>query len=121
MPVKNTVIVILGASGDLARRKLIPALCVLYKKGEVDNSIRIVGTGRGDLTDEEFRKRFDIEGEFRNLLSYHTGIDGLKAYIDSLGSFDRYIFFFALPPSVYAQTAADLWAWNSTRPAIMAG
>ena len=109
MTVKNTVIVILGASGDLARRKLIPALSVLYKKKHIDDSIRIVGTGRTEMTDGDFKERFGVDGSFRNLLSYHTGIKGLKSYIDSLGVFDRHIFFFALPPKAYADTAAELY------------
>jgi glucose-6-phosphate 1-dehydrogenase len=110
MPVKNTVIVILGASGDLARRKLIPALSALYEKGEVDDSIRIVGSGRTKLTDEEFRDSFGLKGKFRDLLCYHTGIEGLKSYIDSIDTFEKVIFFFSLPPKVYADTAADLSA-----------
>ncbi len=110
MPIKNTVIVILGASGDLARRKLIPALSTLFNKGEVDDSIRIVGSGRTKLSDDAFRDSFNIEGKFRDLLSYHPGIDGLKSYIDSVGTFERIIFFFSLPPKVYADTAANLSA-----------
>lgn len=101
---------ILGASGDLAHRKLVPALSVLYTKDYIDDSIRIVGSGRTEMTDEQFQNKFGVSGKFRNLLSYHTGIKGLKAYIDSLGRFDRHIFFFALPPKVYAKTAAELYA-----------
>ncbi len=110
MSVKNTTVVILGASGDLARRKLIPALSVLYDKGEIDNSVRIVGEGRSEMTDEEFRNRFDIKGDFRNLLYYYVGLKGLKSYIESIGRPERIIIFFALPPKVYADTATELSA-----------
>lgn len=110
MPVKNTVIVILGASGDLAHRKLIPALSTLYHKGDVDDSIRIIGTGRTVLSDDEFRNSFGLNGKFRELLSYHTGIKGLKSRVDAMGDFDRIVFFFSLPPKVYADTAAGLAA-----------
>ncbi len=109
MTVKNSVIVILGASGDLTHRKLIPALSVLYENEHIDDSIRIVGSGRTEMSDEEFRDSFGVEGSFRRLLSYHIGLEGLKSYIDSLGRFDRYIFFFALPPKVYADTAERLY------------
>ncbi len=109
MPVKNTAIVILGASGDLARRKLIPALSSLYGKGEVDDSIRIIGSGRTKLTDETFRDSFNVKGTFASLLTYHPGIEGLKSHIDSIGTFER-IIFFALPPKVYADTADQLSA-----------
>ena len=46
MAVTNAAILILGASGDLAKRKLIPALERLYRKQEIDGSCRIIGSGR---------------------------------------------------------------------------
>ncbi len=108
MPVTRTAIVILGASGDLARRKLIPALAALHKKGEIDDSICIIGSGRSSFSDDEFRDSFAAEGTFRKLLCYHAGIEGLKSYIDSKGIFNRVIVFLALPPRVYADTAEQL-------------
>ncbi|MBN1685512.1 MAG: glucose-6-phosphate dehydrogenase [Spirochaetales bacterium] len=109
MVVKNTAVVILGASGDLAQRKLIPALSALYDAGEIDDTIRIIGSGRTELTDEEFREKFNLTGGFRNLLSYHTGMEGLRSYIESAGAFEHIVFFLALPPKVYADTAASLY------------
>ena len=108
MPVKNTAVVILGASGDLAQRKLIPALSALYNAGEIDDSIRIIGSGRTELTDDAFREKFNAKGKFRALLSYHTGTKGLKSHIEPMGAFRHIIFFLALPPKAYADTAADL-------------
>ncbi|MFW5959815.1 MAG: hypothetical protein ACOCSE_01695, partial [Chitinivibrionales bacterium] len=43
-PVK-AVIVIAGASGDLAGRKLIPALGMLYKQGKLAQGSVVIGTG----------------------------------------------------------------------------
>ena len=108
MPVTKTAIVILGASGDLAQRKLIPALAVLHKKGEIDDTICIIGSGRSEYSDDDFRDKFQADGAFRNLLCYHAGIQGLKSYIDSKGGFDSIIVFLALPPKVYAATAKEL-------------
>lgn len=51
------VIVIFGASGDLTRRKLIPALYDLGCIGCMDKDFDIVGIGRTHMTDEEFRAR----------------------------------------------------------------
>ena len=110
MAVKQTGIIILGASGDLAKRKLIPALAKLYEKNEIDSSCKIIGTGRTEYTDEGFRERFGCPDDFLNILHYHTGISGLKTYLDSLGTFDRYIIFFSLPPAVYAKTAEHLFS-----------
>jgi glucose-6-phosphate 1-dehydrogenase len=50
------VLVIFGASGDLTRRKLMPALFHLVHEG-VMADFSILGIGRDELTDEEFRKR----------------------------------------------------------------
>jgi len=51
-----TSIVIFGASGDLTRRKLIPALYNLMRKGRLPENTRIVGFARTEYGDEEFRK-----------------------------------------------------------------
>ena len=53
----NHTIVIFGASGDLTRRKLIPALFNLYCKGRLPENWRIVGVSRSAMTDHEFRHR----------------------------------------------------------------
>jgi glucose-6-phosphate 1-dehydrogenase len=49
------VIVIFGASGDLTRRKLMPALFHLMREGCM-TSFQILGIGRNELSDDEFRK-----------------------------------------------------------------
>jgi glucose-6-phosphate 1-dehydrogenase len=52
-----TTVVIFGASGDLTRRKLIPALFNLYRKGRLPANTRIVGFARRPWTDDFFRER----------------------------------------------------------------
>src|ERR1700742_1422611 len=47
-------IVLVGATGDLAARKLLPGLLHLAQSGMLPE-YRIVGTARSELTDEEFR------------------------------------------------------------------
>ena len=51
-----TTIVIFGATGDLTRRKLIPALFQLACKGRLPDPLRIVGFGRRDYSDDRFRE-----------------------------------------------------------------
>ena len=46
---------IFGGTGDLSRRKLLPALCRLDGKGHLHPLTKILGTGRGELSDEQFR------------------------------------------------------------------
>ncbi|MFN2190500.1 MAG: glucose-6-phosphate dehydrogenase, partial [Candidatus Promineifilaceae bacterium] len=50
-----TSIVIFGASGDLTRRKLIPALFSLYCKKKLPQNWRIIGLSRSHLSDDDFR------------------------------------------------------------------
>jgi glucose-6-phosphate 1-dehydrogenase len=47
--------VIFGASGDLARRKLIPALFNLETDGLLPAHFRVIGFGRREMSDEDFR------------------------------------------------------------------
>jgi glucose-6-phosphate 1-dehydrogenase len=48
--------VIFGASGDLSRRKLIPAIHHLASLGYMPEKYAIVGTARSPMTDDEFRR-----------------------------------------------------------------
>jgi glucose-6-phosphate 1-dehydrogenase len=52
----DTVIVLFGANGDLAKRKLLPALYHLYAEGWLPRRFRIIGDARSDLSDDEFRQ-----------------------------------------------------------------
>ena len=47
--------VILGARGDLSRRKLLPALYLLAADGLLDEAFAVVGVAREDLDDASFR------------------------------------------------------------------
>lgn len=55
MPEPSTL-VIFGGSGDLARRKLVPALYNLLLDGALPKHQAVVGIGRTPLSDEDFRK-----------------------------------------------------------------
>ncbi len=55
MPGANTI-VIMGASGDLTRRKLIPALFQLACKHRLPENFRIVGFSRSGYSDDAFRE-----------------------------------------------------------------
>ena len=51
----DTVIIIFGANGDLAKRKLLPALHHLWVEGLMPEQWRVIGDARSDVGDEEFR------------------------------------------------------------------
>jgi len=50
-----TTVLIVGASGDLARRKLLPALFSLACKGRLPDGLRIVGFSRSQYSDDHYR------------------------------------------------------------------
>lgn len=54
---KLSTIIIFGASGDLTRRKLVPALYNNHIKGRMPNCGEIIGFARRPYTDETFRER----------------------------------------------------------------
>ena len=64
---QDQVIVLFGATGDLARRKLLPGMFHLAEAGLMPGRFRIVGAARGDLGADEFRDlaRAAIEGSGR--------------------------------------------------------
>lgn len=49
-------IVIFGASGDLTRKKLIPALFSLYNSGSISDKFFLIGSARSQISDDEFQK-----------------------------------------------------------------
>ena len=56
IPVDPFDIVVFGATGDLAQRKLIPALFHRDEQGQIPTEARIIGTSRREMSDDEFRK-----------------------------------------------------------------
>ncbi|WP_312889048.1 glucose-6-phosphate dehydrogenase [Desertibacillus haloalkaliphilus] len=52
----KTTIVIFGATGDLAKRKLFPSIYNLYKKGKISEEFAVVGVARRSWTDETLRE-----------------------------------------------------------------
>jgi glucose-6-phosphate 1-dehydrogenase len=54
--VPPTTVVIFGASGDLAGRKLLPGLFHLFHEGMLPDSFAVVGYSRTELSDDEFRE-----------------------------------------------------------------
>lgn len=67
--IDNTTILIFGASGDLTRRKLIPALYNTYAKGRLADGVSIVGSSRTKLSHDEFRDR--MHGGVREFAPEH--------------------------------------------------
>ncbi len=127
----NYVIVMFGANGDLARRKLLPGLFHLSEAGLMPERFRIVGCSRTALTDEEFRSRArsgleefgrialaDERWEpFARLLSYVGIAEGLGALANAVGEAQREVggrpgllHYLSVPPSASAGIVEELRA-----------
>ena len=55
------IIVILGASGDLTHRKLIPALYEMSRRGAIDARTQVLGVSRRPKSDEQFREELAVD------------------------------------------------------------
>jgi len=56
-PAEECTVIVFGATGDLTRRKLMPALYSLQCFGALSSRCEVIGTGRTPLSEEEFRDR----------------------------------------------------------------
>src|SRR3954463_7751510 len=56
LPVPATTLTIFGATGDLAHRKLLPALYNLAHEGALPERFNLIGVSRREMPDEEFRE-----------------------------------------------------------------
>ena len=53
----SCALVVLGATGDLAQRKLYPALAALASRGQLPRRLVVVGVARTAMSDDEFAAR----------------------------------------------------------------
>lgn len=67
------VIVIFGATGDLAQRKLFPALRNLHDRKLFNEGSLLIACGRRDYTDESFREKLGGDADFLKHISYCRG------------------------------------------------
>ena len=106
----SPVLVILGASGDLTSRKLIPALYELYRKGRLPRGVRILGFSRTKYSDEAWRN------ELAESTPRFVGDEFDRSTWDEFASQIRY-----LPGDIgnqddFRSLAKTLNAWDSGRP-----
>lgn len=125
-------LVIFGASGDLAERKLFPSLFRLFNARQLPGGFYAVGVGRTALDDTAFRTRVDrsvrsavknpdreVLDSFLGLFHYHVlNYDepaDFKALADRLASLNDVFktrgnraYYLSLPPSLYGKVVAEL-------------
>ena len=65
IPVDDFDLTVIGGTGDLARRKILPGLYRRFLAGQVPETVRIIGAARADMDDEGYRALVrDAIGEF---------------------------------------------------------
>jgi glucose-6-phosphate 1-dehydrogenase len=126
--------VIFGASGDLTRKKLMPALYNLALEGLLPGDFAVVGMARRPLSDDEFRKQMrqavdqnsrtgptkdDVWENFAGRLSYHSGnfnepsaFAGLKQCLEAaekpFSNPGNRLFYCATPPEYFIPIIQNL-------------
>ncbi len=56
VPAPPNGMMVFGASGDLAHRKLLPSLFRIFERGLLSESFYLLGCGRKKLSDKQFRQ-----------------------------------------------------------------
>ncbi len=141
-PVESCTLVIFGGSGDLARRRLIPALYNLLLDGLLPSHYAVIGLGRKPMTDEEFRATlreglvahsrrpltddtwktfadhiFYIAGENGQASTYQTLKARAEAIEQQFNLSGNRIFYLSIPPSSFAAVCEGLeQAGLATKP-----
>ncbi len=127
----TALIMIFGATGDLANRKLFPSLYQLFQKGKLDR-FAVIGVARRSLTQEQFKQNVkdsilsgssqneNIE-DFISHFSYHshdvtdsssyTALNVLAAELDNRYQLDgNRIFYLAMAPEFFGTIAEHVKA-----------
>ena len=121
------IFTIFGASGDLAKRKLLPAIFELHKAKLLPESFAVLGVSRTDFTDETFRDEVFFKNDLLDLsktdevvkvafaqklfyqpIDTSSGVDYIKvkkrlAELDTqLNLPGNYVFYLSTPPNLYS-------------------
>src|SRR3990172_5396865 len=100
-----TAFIIFGAAGDLAWRKLFPALYNLFLDGWMPEQFTILGLGHGRMSDEAFRKRLrqGVDQSSRRGKTEETSWDKFASHLS-------FMYAEVNDPKIYAHLAKTLSA-----------
>ncbi|HEU5191122.1 MAG TPA: glucose-6-phosphate dehydrogenase [Methylomirabilota bacterium] len=131
---ESCVMVIFGASGDLTKRKLVPALWSMFQSRVLPEPFAVIGVSRTEMSNEVFRAAMReavtdfarvqppsarVWDRFAQALFYYTGdpadpglYPGLGAFIKRVeqerGSGGNRLFYLSTPPSLYPHIVTRL-------------
>lgn len=113
---RPTILVIVGITGDLARRKLLPAIERIAAAGELPTQTRIVGITRRDVAAKDILAKLPgrpkrsypfvskhlqiIQMDLKNEDDYHLLSKQLSGIEKSLGAHAQQLFYLSMPPRV---------------------
>jgi glucose-6-phosphate 1-dehydrogenase len=129
------ILVIFGASGDLTRRKLLPALYNLKESSLLPQQFAVLGVARPQIGEDDYRAQMReqvrnaegeplestlwqpleerlhyLNGEFDDPLLYQRIAQRLLSIDAKHGTQGNYLFYFAVPPALFATVARQLAA-----------
>jgi glucose-6-phosphate 1-dehydrogenase len=119
----TVTMVVLGASGDLAKKKTFPSLFALFNHGLLPKNWNVIGYARTEMTDAAFRGLLDkiLKGDgekkkaFMERCFYHAGLYDNEAHFEALNAraakleqgfpVGHRMFYYAIPPSVFVSAS----------------
>jgi glucose-6-phosphate 1-dehydrogenase len=131
---ESAAIVIFGASGDLTRRKLLPALARLEARDMLGENSVIIGFGRSEISDADFRERmlqteaykesatgekprksflercFYVAGEYEKQPAFVALAKKIEQLNEKFALPGNTVFYLATPPGLYAEIIEQLAA-----------
>jgi glucose-6-phosphate 1-dehydrogenase len=138
-PGDRCTFVIFGVSGDLTKRKLLPALYNLAKKNLLPKDFALVGCANQDISEDEFRKRvrsdlkefggapddcsfcnwlverlYYFNGDFRDPAAYQRLKPVLANVEQKHGTQGNYFYYLATTPSLFGEIVKQLGAAGLT-------
>jgi glucose-6-phosphate 1-dehydrogenase len=139
---ESCVMVIFGASGDLTKRKLVPALWSLFQSRVLPEPFAVIGVSRTEKSNEAFRAAMReavtdfarvqppsarVWDRFAQALFYYTGDpadpglyggfgDYLRRIEHERGTGGNRLFYLSTPPSLYAPIVTRLGDAGFNRP-----
>jgi len=129
---ESLALAIIGASGDLAQKKVIPALFALYCQGMLPSRFSVIGLARQEMGSEEFRRRIsenltcrytpdhrcaESVAEFLSRCDYVTGrYESSDSFLDLYTRMRKYekggvanrVFYMAIPPFLFLPVAQSI-------------
>ncbi|HUV10624.1 MAG TPA: glucose-6-phosphate dehydrogenase, partial [Acidimicrobiia bacterium] len=115
----SCALVVLGATGDLAKRKLYPALSALAERGQLPRRLVVVGVARTPMRDDEFAALMPglpergvafryVAGSFDDPSTFATLATLLESCDSGLETGGNRLYYLSTVPALFGKVAAGL-------------